>query len=221
MIRTRTVRWCRQDLAVSWASSWSVVWRVWPAPEAQPALALSKIRAIATQRKRKKVKANEAKHVLLPFNPHMPVCPSFLRPHPPLLSPLLHPSSRGMKAPLRLFSSRSLMGHFLLLFSSTITAAGATVTPLSLGRRLFISCHDPSVALLSGFNSARQPCFFWCVISGLISCLLRWLSGRTPCEFLPQTSDLRPAHCTHNHTFHLTSEKYKELCFYRSSYKDV
>lgn len=39
------------------------------------------------------------------------------------------------------------MGRFLLLFSSTITAAGAAVTPLSLGRELFVSCPDLTVAL--------------------------------------------------------------------------
>lgn len=38
-----------------------------------------------------------------------------------------------------------------------------------------------------------------CVISGLISCLLRWASGRTPCKFLSVS------------TFHLTSEKWEEL----------
>lgn len=60
------------------------------------------------------------------------------------------------------------MGRFLLLFCSTITAAGAAVTPLGLGRRLFISCPDLTVALLRGFGSgaAPQPCFvlmcyFW------------------------------------------------------------
>lgn len=89
-----------------------------------------------------------------PHHPPPTVCPSCC------LSPLLHPSCRGTKAPFRLFSSQSLMGRFLLLFSSTITAAGATVTPLSLGRRLFISCPDLSVALLSCSSSdtARQPC---------------------------------------------------------------
>lgn len=206
LLRARTVRWCRRDRAASWARWWSAAWRAWPAPEAQPALASSKIRATATQRKRKKVKA---KHVLLPFNPH--VCPSAAPPPPPILSPLLHSSVPGMKAPLRLFSSLTLtlMGHFLLLFSSTITAAGATVTPLSLGRRLFISCPDLSVALLCGSSSgtARQPCCSWCVISGLISCLLRWASGRTPYEFLLQTPDQHTGPITTHFTWHLRNRR--------------
>lgn len=83
--------------------------------------------------------------LLASFQPPLPVCPSCCPPHPNS-PPLLHPSCPGTKAPLRLFSSPSLMGRFLLLFSSTISAAGATVTPLSLGRRLFISCPDLSVA---------------------------------------------------------------------------
>lgn len=72
--RARTVRWCRPGRAASWASWWSAAWRAWRAPEARRALALSKIRATATQRKRKKVRA---KHALLPFDlPRLPVCPS-------------------------------------------------------------------------------------------------------------------------------------------------
>lgn len=102
--------------------------------------------------------------------PHpSPLCLNLLlSPSSPFLSPLLHPSCPGTKAPLRLFSSPSLMGRFLLLFSSTITAAGATVTPLSLRRRLFISCADLSVAPLSdsSLGTARQlmlllMCYFW------------------------------------------------------------
>lgn len=77
-----------------------------------------------------------------------PACLSLLLPPTPTPTPHLcsTPPAREPKLPLRLFSSLSLMGRFLLLFSSTISAAGATVTPLSLGRRLFISCPDLSVA---------------------------------------------------------------------------
>lgn len=67
------------------------------------------------------------------------------------------------QAPLRF-----LMRRFLLLFSSTITAAGAAVTPLSPWRRLFISCPDLTVAALLdlGSGAALQPCctlmcYFW------------------------------------------------------------
>lgn len=145
-IRARMVRWFHPDWAANSASWWSAAWRAWPAPEAPRALVLSKIRATVTQRKRKKVKA---KHVLLPFNPRTPLSSPLVPPAVPLLlplllSPLLHPFCPGMKAPFRLFFSLSLMGHFLLPFSSTISAAGATVTPLSLGRRLFISSPDPN-----------------------------------------------------------------------------
>lgn len=85
---------------------------------------------------------------------------------PILPLPLLHPSCPGMKAPFRLFFSLSLMGHFLLLFSSTITAAGATVTPLSLGRRLFISCPDPDYRTALRLERGTSAllflmCYFW------------------------------------------------------------
>lgn len=112
---------------------------------------------------------------------------SLQRPHPRLPSPplfvlscCLHPLTSAPPLlhrneppptpppPFRLLLSLSLMGRFLLLFCSTITAAGAAVTPLGLGRRLFISCPDLTVALLRGFGSgaAPQPCFvlmcyFW------------------------------------------------------------
>lgn len=106
---------------------------------------------------------------------------SLQRPHPssPLfvLSCCLHPLTsappllhRNEPPPpfLRLLLSLSLMGCFLLLFCSTINAVGAAVTPLSLGRRLFISCPDLTVALLSGFGSGAPPqscyvlmCYFW------------------------------------------------------------
>lgn len=98
---------------------------------------------------------------LASLQPPHPFHPLFVPPAVPLLpSPLLHPSCPGTKAPHRLFSIWSLMGRFLLLFSSTITAAGATVTPLRLGRRLFISCPDLRVAPLCGssLDTARQPC---------------------------------------------------------------
>lgn len=78
------------------------------------------------------------------------------------------PAQEQSPPPLRLLLSLSLMGRFLLLFFSTITAVGAAVTPLSLGRQLFISCPDLTVALLSGFGSGAAPqpcyvlmCYFW------------------------------------------------------------
>lgn len=63
--------------------------------------------------------------------------------------------------PLRLFSSLSLMGRFLLLFSSTITAAETTVTPLSLGRGLFISCPECCSALRPSTSAmSLLMCYF-------------------------------------------------------------
>ena len=198
LVRARTVRWCHRGRPASWASWWSAAWRAWPAPEAPPAPGSSKIRATATQRKRKKVKA---KHVLLPLDPLPPsVCPCCSL--PPLTSaPPLQP--RNESTPQIVF--HPLMGRFLLLFGSTITTAGATVTPLSLGRRLFISCPDLSDSLFSHTSSApaRWMCRSSCVISGLISCLLRWASGSTPCEFLSQTPDQRTVSITTRVTWHL------------------
>lgn len=51
----------------------------------------------------------------------------------------------GTRAPRRLFSG--LMGRFLPLTGSTIAVAGAAVTPLSLGRRLFVSCRAQHAGL--------------------------------------------------------------------------
>lgn len=96
------------------------------------------------------------------------VCPVLLSPSPHLCSS--PPAQERTPSPpfLRLLLSLSLMGRFLLLFGSTITAVGAAVTPLSVGRRLFISCPDLTVALLSGFGSGAAPqpcyvlmCYFW------------------------------------------------------------
>lgn len=83
--------------------------------------------------------------------PHPPsVCASCCPP-PRLCST---PPTQERQLPSDCFLRLTLMGRFLLLFTSTIAAAGATVTPLSPGRQLFISCPDPTVALLWGFSSA-------------------------------------------------------------------
>lgn len=135
------------------------------------------------------------------------------------LSPLLHPSCLETHVPPWLFSCLSLMGHFLLLFSSTIAAAGATVTPLSLGRRLFISCPDLTISPVSGSSVGLvyRPCCSWCVISGLIGCLLRWTSGRTPPEFLCQTPNQHNGPIITGFTWHQKNK----ICFYLSCVKDV
>ncbi|MEQ2161693.1 hypothetical protein GOODEAATRI_012159, partial [Goodea atripinnis] len=75
----------------------------------------------------------------------------------PSLSSLPRPPPQERKLPRRLFSG--LVGRFLLLFGSTITAVGAAVTPLSLGWRLFVSCPDRSRALLSGFQLSMSAFF--------------------------------------------------------------
>lgn len=139
--------------------------------------------------KKKKKKKPSMSYLLCPPPPASPLsapCPSplfvslFHLPPLTFAPPLLH---RNESSPQIVFGL-SLMGHFLLLFSSTMTTEGATVTPLSRGRRLFISCADLSVDLFSDSSSAPacRPC---CVISGLISCLLRWACGRTPSDPQP------------------------------------
>lgn len=92
LFSARTVRWCHRYQESSWASWWSGVWRVWPALEAQPAPASSKIRATATLRKRKKV---PAKHGWLPFNAHSPPLRCLSSPAVSIPSPLLLPSCTG------------------------------------------------------------------------------------------------------------------------------
>lgn len=106
-----------------------------------------------------------------PPTPPLPSPPLFVLScclHPLTSAPPLLHRNEAPPSPFRLLLSLSLMGRFLLLFCSTITAAGAAVSPLSLGRRLFISCPDLTVALLQGFGTgaAPQPCFvlmcyFW------------------------------------------------------------
>lgn len=92
LVRARMAKRCHQGQAVSWANSWSAAWRAWQVPEAQPALASSKIRATATQRKRRKVRA---KQVFLPYTIRLCL---FLLPPPssPLTSaPPLLPGNEG------------------------------------------------------------------------------------------------------------------------------
>lgn len=109
----------------------------------------------------------QAKHVLLPLDAHTRP-PLFVPPavSPPHLCSTPPEQERTPPTPsIRLFSSLRLIGRFLLLFRSTITTAGATVTPLSLERQLFISCPDPTVALFfsSGTSvmSMLLMCYFW------------------------------------------------------------
>lgn len=115
----------------------------------------------------------QAKHVLLPLDAHTspphsspPLCLSLLLSPPSHLCSTPPEQERTPPTPsIRLFSSLRLIGRFLLLFRSTITTAGATVTPLSLERQLFISCPDPTVALFfsSGTSvmSMLLMCYFW------------------------------------------------------------
>lgn len=117
--------------------------------------------------------------------------PSQARPASPPPSAHHHPSPRGSSpAPppqertpsplrIRLFSSLRLIGRFLLLFRSTITAAGAAVTPHWVWRGgCLLPVPNPTAAAFcsSGTSLTSVAVVLFQVWA---ACFLRWSSGRS------------------------------------------
>lgn len=206
LFSVRMVRGCRRYRGSSWASWWSGVWRAWPAPGARPAPASSKTRATATLRKRKKVRA---KHGWLPFNAHTPPLPCLSSPAVCIPSPLLLPSCTGTKPPHPPAAPLDCCWAWAWWDVSSSCSAVQSLQwePLSPHWVWGGDCLFPVLTwlLLCSRASAQarhlSHVVRWCVIFGLISCLLRWAGGRTPCEFLQ--------HQDAGATFHLSYERHE------------